>query len=138
MWINEILKSSSSQLLRSKHILIKPNKYLILLKLSLILLIIKLTILNNQRKLPDSCPSCNETLAVTSLGCSHCGTTVSGNFQLPILARLAVDEQKFITEFVKSSGSLKIMAQQLGLSYPTVRNLLDDIITKLQTNENSQ
>ena len=94
--------------------------------------------MNKQRKLPDSCPSCNETLEVTSLGCSHCGTTVSGHFQLPLLARLTIEEQKFITEFVKNSGSLKIMAQQLGLSYPTVRNLLDDIISKLQTNEISQ
>jgi hypothetical protein len=29
------------------------------------------------------------------------------------------------------------MAQQLGLSYPTVRNLLDDIILKLKSNENA-
>jgi hypothetical protein len=93
--------------------------------------------LSNPRKLPDNCPSCSAPLQVTSLGCTHCETTVLGKFQLPNLARLGVDEQKFIVEFVKSSGSLKIMAQQLGLSYPTVRNLLDDIILKLETNENS-
>lgn len=92
--------------------------------------------LNNIRKLPDICPSCSSTLEVTSLGCGACGTTVSGTFPLPVLARLPTDEQKFIVDFVKNSGSLKIMAQQLGLSYPTVRNLLDDIITKLKDNEN--
>jgi hypothetical protein len=27
------------------------------------------------------------------------------------------------------------MAQKLGLSYPTVRNLLDDIISKIETNQ---
>jgi hypothetical protein len=93
--------------------------------------------LKELRKLPDICPSCSSSLQVTSLGCVHCETTVSGKFQLPNLARLGADEQKFIVEFVKSSGSLKIMAQQLGLSYPTVRNLLDDIIVKLETNEKS-
>ncbi|MGF1923771.1 MAG: DUF2089 family protein [Bacteroidia bacterium] len=90
-----------------------------------------------ERKLPDVCPSCATPLKVTSLGCSACETTVSGNFQLPILARLTPDEQKFVLDFVKSSGSLKLMAQQLGLSYPTVRNLLDDVILRLQENENS-
>ncbi|RYY32757.1 MAG: DUF2089 family protein [Sphingobacteriaceae bacterium] len=82
-------------------------------------------------KLPCICPSCSSVLQVTSLGCAACETVVSGKFQLPQLAELDVNDQQFIIDFVKNSGSLKIMAQQLGLSYPTVRNLLDDIILKL-------
>jgi hypothetical protein len=92
---------------------------------------------NFQKKLPCVCPSCSSTLLVTSLGCVECETTVSGSFELPNLAQLDIADQKFIVSFVKSSGSLKIMAQQLGLSYPTVRNLLDDIILKLKSNENA-
>jgi hypothetical protein len=52
-------------------------------------------------------------------------------YPLPVLARLSTEEQDFILRFVKSSGSLKDMAKQLSLSYPTVRNLLDDIIKKI-------
>ena len=88
------------------------------------------------KRLPCVCPSCSSTLQVTSLGCMECETIVSGRFQLPNLAQLDIADQKFIVSFVKSSGSLKIMAQQLGLSYPTVRNLLDDIILRLTSNEN--
>ncbi|MFR2062807.1 MAG: DUF2089 family protein [Alistipes sp.] len=44
----------------------------------------------------------------------------------------------FILDFVKSSGSLKEMARKLGLSYPTVRNRLDDIIAQIQTIENNE
>ena len=40
-------------------------------------------------------------------------------------------EQQFVLDFVKSSGSLKDMAKNIGVSYPTVRNMLDDIIDKL-------
>lgn len=94
--------------------------------------------MKEQNRLPISCPSCSNTLQVTSLSCEKCETTVSGKFQLPGLAKLDLVEQKFIISFVKSSGSLKIMAQQLGLSYPTVRNLLDDIILKLTSNENQE
>ena len=94
--------------------------------------------LNTAKKLPCTCPSCSSVLEVTSLGCPQCETIVSGNFQLPQLAQLDVNDQKFIIDFVKSSGSLKIMAQQLGLSYPTVRNLLDDIILKITSNTSPQ
>lgn len=94
--------------------------------------------LKKERRLPDLCPSCLAPLQVTSLGCNTCETTVSGKFQLPALARLSTDEQNFVMDFVKSSGSLKVMAQQLGLSYPTVRNLLDDIILKLEQTKNTK
>lgn len=94
--------------------------------------------LKNNKKLPCTCPSCSSVLEVTSLGCPTCETMVSGNFQLPQFAQLHVNDQKFIIDFVKSSGSLKIMAQQLGLSYPTVRNLLDDIILKITSNPSPQ
>ena len=56
---------------------------------------------------------------------------VCGSFELPLLARLPEKEQQFIIDFVKSSGSLKDMAKSMGVSYPTVRNILDDLIEKL-------
>jgi hypothetical protein len=74
-------------------------------------------------------------LKVRSLACESCGTTVSGSFDLPLLARLSAEDLQFILDFVKCSGSLKVMAQQMGLSYPTVRNLLDDIITRINHDE---
>ena len=81
--------------------------------------------------LPCNCPSCQAQLKVKSMICENCGTEVHGKYDLPVLARMSVEDQDFIVKFVKSSGSLKDMAKQLGLSYPTVRNLLDDIIEKI-------
>ncbi len=85
--------------------------------------------------LPCQCPSCQSQLKVKSLRCEQCGTEVTGLYGLPLLARLSPDDQLFIIKFVKSSGSLKDMAKQLGLSYPTVRNLLDEIIQKIEKHE---
>jgi hypothetical protein len=82
--------------------------------------------------LPCICPSCLSHLKVKSLKCENCQTEVSGLYELPVLSRLKPDEQDFIIQFVKYSGSLKDMAKYLNLSYPTVRNLLDDIIEKLR------
>ena len=84
-----------------------------------------------EKRLPVSCPGCDSQLKVSSLICEHCDTAVTGIFQLPVLMKLDQKEQSFIIEFVKSSGSLKIMAEKLKLSYPTVRNMLDDMIEKI-------
>ena len=79
-----------------------------------------------KKRLPLQCPSCDAPLKVGRLFCEVCG-----NFELPLLARLSEKEQQFVLDFVKSSGSLKDMAKNIGVSYPTVRNMLDDIIDKL-------
>lgn len=82
-------------------------------------------------KLPVNCPSCQSAMVVAQLHCSTCETKVSGNYQLPLLLQLSEDEQQFVFQFFLTSGSLKQMANQMGNSYPTVRNKLDDIISKI-------
>lgn len=101
----------------------------------LIILIISVSLCNilcdMLKKLPHLCPSCSSPLSVKSLSCSNCKTEVTGEFELPPLARLEANDRLFITDFVKSSGSLKLMAEKMKLSYPTVRNMLDEIIIRL-------
>lgn len=82
-------------------------------------------------KFPVNCPCCESLLKVTELSCDNCKTKVLGQFQLPILGQLAQDEQEFVLQFLKFSGSLKDMASKMGVSYPTVRNKLDDLIEKI-------
>ncbi|MBX3228405.1 MAG: DUF2089 domain-containing protein [Labilithrix sp.] len=78
------------------------------------------------------CPSCEGDLLATRLTCRSCGTALEGKFEIPALLQLAADDLAFVTAFVRASGSLKAIAQQLGVSYPTVRNRLDDILAKLE------
>lgn len=65
------------------------------------------------------------------LTCEQCGTEVDGLFSLPALAALSQEDQEFIVRFVQASGSLKEMASHLKVSYPTVRNRLDEVISRL-------
>jgi hypothetical protein len=44
---------------------------------------------------------------------------------------LSSDELNFIRHFVLSSGSLKEMAEEYGVSYPTIRQRLDALIAKM-------
>jgi hypothetical protein len=91
--------------------------------------------MNDEKKLPTVCPSCGFDLTPKRLACSHCETLVEGTFELPVLVRLSHEDQEFVQNFVKSSGSLKDLARQYGVSYPTVRNRLDSLIGRVQTLE---
>ncbi|MCT4665038.1 MAG: DUF2089 domain-containing protein [Flavobacteriales bacterium] len=88
-----------------------------------------------QKKLPIICPSCQDGLAVSELSCHHCETKISGAFPLPAILKLNGEEQDFVLDFVMSGGSLKKMAAKMNKSYPTVRNVLDDIIEKLENQQ---
>jgi len=57
---------------------------------------------------------------------------IEGSFELPQLARLSVDDQVFITAFVRSHGSIKDMERIFGVSYPTIKSRLTRIANSLE------
>ena len=62
---------------------------------------------------------------------------VEGRFELPQLAQLNMEDQVFITAFVRSHGSIKEMEQVFGVSYPTIKSRLTRIANSLQFVENN-
>ena len=60
------------------------------------------------------------------------GIAVEGSFALPQLARLSLEDQIFITAFIRSHGSIKEMEQTFGVSYPTVKARLNRIASLLE------
>lgn len=60
------------------------------------------------------------------------GIVVEGSFILPELARLSLEDQVFITAFLRSHGSIKEMEQIFGVSYPTIKARLNRISSQLQ------
>ncbi len=58
--------------------------------------------------------------------------TVEGEFLLPELARLSLEDQVFIVAFVRSHGSIKEMEQTFGVSYPTIKSRLNRISSQLE------
>jgi len=87
-------------------------------------------------KIITQCPSCSTTaLQVIKIECENCLTIFEGKFDIPSLLKLSSVELQFILDFVKCSGSLKEMAVKQGISYPTLRNRLNDLISKVETLE---
>jgi len=60
------------------------------------------------------------------------GIAIEGSFELPQLARLSMDDQIFITAFVRSHGSIKDMERVFGVSYPTIKSRLTRIANSLE------
>jgi hypothetical protein len=60
------------------------------------------------------------------------GISIKGEFSLPPLAQLSSDDQVFIMAFVGAHGSIKDMERLFGISYPTVKNRLEKLASKLK------
>lgn len=86
---------------------------------------------NMSYPLITNCPVCSKQLTITKLECAQCHTVVENKFQLTKLASLAQEQLHFIEIFLKCRGNIKEVEKELGISYPTVRGKLDDIISSL-------
>lgn len=60
------------------------------------------------------------------------GINIEGSFELPPLARLTLEDQIFVSAFIRCGGSIKSMEEFFGISYPTVKNRLASISGKLE------
>jgi hypothetical protein len=75
---------------------------------------------------------------VTGVRLEGSGIGLTGEFELPPLARLKYEDQVFVGEFVRCHGNIKYMEKAFGISYPTVKNRLNKIIQQLQLVEVQQ
>lgn len=62
----------------------------------------------------------------------HNGVAIEGRFEIPPLAQLTLEDQIFVTAFIRCYGSIKEMEELFGISYPTVKNRLNRIAGKLE------
>src|SRR5262245_22654503 len=59
------------------------------------------------------------------------GVAIEGQFVPPQLGQLSLDDQVFVTAFVRSHGSIKEMERIFGVSYPTIKSRLNRIAQML-------
>ncbi|QSX07055.1 DUF2089 domain-containing protein [Sedimentibacter sp. zth1] len=91
-----------------------------------------------KRDVIGKCPICNNELIVTELSCKSCKTKISGEFFLDKFCRLDKEKRYFAEIFIKNRGNIKEIEKELGISYPTVRKLLDEVIIALGYNTKSE
>ena len=77
------------------------------------------------------CPVCHKPLHITKLHCPACGTSIEGDFQAERLLALTPEQRSFVLSFLLNRGNIREMEKELGISYPTVRARLDQILAAL-------
>ena len=81
--------------------------------------------------LPTKCPLCGGEVTVTRIYCRECDTTIEGRFSGGPFSQLKPDQLAFVETFVRCEGRINRMEDELGLSYPTIRNRLHEVIRAL-------
>lgn len=79
----------------------------------------------------SQCPICSEPLVVTRLQCRTCDTSLEGHFALGRLHQLSAEQLGFVETFIRCEGKITRVEQEMGLSYPTVRARLTNVIRAL-------
>ena len=101
------------------------------------------------------CPVCGAGMVVTRLSCARCGSSLEGAFHLsgapgsrtpsgPLGARGRTDEERFgrlarldaaqldfVEAFLRCRGVIKNVEDMLGISYPTVKSRLANILAAM-------
>ena len=78
-----------------------------------------------------TCPVCGDVLSITRLHCRACDTSIEGNFYASGLAQLTPEQLRFVETFLQCKGRIKAVEEKLGISYPTVRSRLQDVLTAM-------
>jgi hypothetical protein len=81
--------------------------------------------------LPNKCPLCDGEVTVTKIYCRNCDTTIEGRFTTGTFSQLNQEQLSFVKTFVRCEGKITRMEAELGLSYPTIRNRLHEVIRAL-------
>ena len=74
----------------------------------------------------------NENILIERVRIPDREITIEGEFELPPLAQLSLEDQIFVAAFIRNHGSIKQTEELFGVSYPTIKNRLTRIAEKLE------
>lgn len=83
----------------------------------------------------SKCPACGEELCVSVLRCTECGLEIKKDFKVSVFDKLSDDQSSFLLAFLKNQGNLKALQAETGISYPTAKKKLDDLLVSLELKE---
>lgn len=81
--------------------------------------------------IPGRDPIDGGELYISELASEQSGVTIRGRFEVPRYARLDADQAHFLEVFLRCRGNLTAVERELGISYPTVRARLDQMLAAL-------
>lgn len=78
-----------------------------------------------------NCPYCAGDFLIKEVECQGCKTQIKSNFKVNRFHMFKPEELYFIEVFLKNEGNIKLVEKDLGISYPTVKGRLKNIVNTL-------
>jgi len=82
-------------------------------------------------KVPGNCSICGHEILISNFKCSNCHTKTEGEFVPCRFCKLSSEQLDFIEMFLRCRGNIKDLEKVLGISYPTIRNRLEETLALL-------
>ena len=87
-------------------------------------------------KVISECPSCGGALKIAVLRCSDCGMELHNDFQRGPFDSLTAGQTEFLISFLRQRGNMSSLQAELGISYPTAKKKLDELLIALKLADN--
>jgi len=81
--------------------------------------------------IPAKDPVTGGELYISEVASDESGIAIRGRFAIPRYSRLDAEQQKFLETFLRCRGVISGVEKELGISYPTVRARLDQVLEAL-------
>ena len=82
-------------------------------------------------KVPAQCPVCGGDVTITAYECDRCDSRTVGRFVPCEFCSLSAEQVLLVKLFLKLRGNIRDMEKEMGLSYPTIRNRLEEVCVAL-------
>lgn len=87
--------------------------------------------MKQKKEVISKCPVCKNDLTITKLHCDHCQIEISGEFSLSRLNYLSKEQLEFVELFMRTQGNIKSIEKEMGVSYPTVKKILNEVLASM-------
>ncbi|MBQ7565661.1 MAG: DUF2089 family protein [Oscillospiraceae bacterium] len=83
----------------------------------------------------SKCPVCSSKLHIQTLHCPECGLQLQNEFEISPFELLTEQQHRFLLTFLQKKGNLSAVQAQLGISYPTAKQMLNSLLSALHLEE---
>ena len=83
------------------------------------------------KKSLSKCPTCGKHLKISQYHCSECEIDINGEFEGCMFCNLRDEDRYFALVFLQTGGSIKDVERVMGISYPTVKAKLAQLVRNL-------
>ena len=86
----------------------------------------------------ETCPVCEGELRINRLSCQNCKSEFPVDRPMSKYDLLSNEKREFLETFLRKRGNIKMVGEELNISYPTVKRRLEELLVYLGLEESKE